>query len=172
MNALREQRKALANARLASVATVIQAVVAAVATSIGLALLPSSIAGKVIVFLVAVVPLFLALRSRARATKAREHAKSAADRAWQAAAEDVAAQAKQGVTVPGLAATLGIEPDHAEKLLTALTVDERTRIDVGDDAEIRYSVGPAMHARIDEGLLATEELAEDAEPSEREGRVR
>jgi hypothetical protein len=176
-NALREQKKALAQTRLASVATVIQAVFAASATLVGLAVAPASIVGKAIVFAVALVPFLLAMRSRRHATKARENAAKAGERAWQAAAEDVATQAKEGVTVATLAKRLGIEPDRADKLLTALTVDERTRIDVGEDAEVRYSAAPLTPAtgpRVDafEELRAEDELADGGRASKREGRVR
>jgi hypothetical protein len=186
-NALREQKKAFSNARAASVATVVQAMFAAVVTLIGLALLPASIAGKVVVFAIAVVPLILALRSRSRATQARENAKNAGDRAWQAAAEDVAASSKEGVTVPALAKALGIEPAHAEKLLTALTVHDRTRIDVGDDAEVRYSVRPetVVSETADAGVLedgplvrvgeehaGEDELVDETRKAELDGRER
>ena len=172
LSALREQKKALANAQAASVATVIQGVVATVATLVGLALLPASIAGKAIVFALALVPLVLALRSRARATTARVNATRAGERAWQAAAEDVAGRAKDGTTAPALAKTLGIPPEHAEKLLTALTVNDRTRIEVGDDAEVRYTVGTDARVRVGEEMPAEDELAGDATPADREGRVR
>ena len=161
-----------ANARMASVATVVQAIVAALATLIGLAILPASVAGKVIVFALAVVPLVLSMRSRGRARTARDHARGAGERAWQAAAEDVAAHAKQGVTAPALAKTLGIAPELADKLLTALTVHDRTRIEVGDDAEVRYSVGPDAFVRVGEGLPADEEVADDADLAKDRDRVR
>jgi hypothetical protein len=171
-NALRTQKKALANARAASVSTVVQGFVATVATLIGLALLPASLAGKLVVFAIAVVPLILALRSRGRAVAARANAAAAGEKAWLAAAEDVAAHEKQGVTVPSLAAALGISDEHAEKLLTALAVDDRTRIDVGDDAEVRYSVAHGARTRIGQELADVDEPAPDAEPEEREDRVR
>lgn len=171
-NALREQQKALANARMASVATMIQGVFAAAVTLIALALLPASVAGKLIVFALAVAPLVLAIRSRGRAAKARELAMAAGERACQAAAEDVAARATSGITPATLAKTLGIEDARAEALLTSLAVHDRTRIDVGDDAEVRYSVGPDPLVRIGPEPAEEEELAEDAKPGQREGRVR
>jgi hypothetical protein len=178
--ALREQKKHLGKARLASIATVLQALFAAIATLIGLAILPEAIMGKVIVFAIAVIPIILALRSRSRATAARESAKEASERAWQAAAEDVAAQAKgSGVTASALGKTLGIESAYADKLLTQLTVHDRTRIDVGDDEEgVRYSVAPVAPdqlVRIDDTHEEAELAAEieaaaakaDAEKKER-----
>jgi hypothetical protein len=166
------QKKALANARAASVATVLQALFAAVATLVGLALLPATIAGKVLVFAIAVAPLLLALRSRGRATAARATARGAGERAWQAAAEDAASRAERGVTVAGLAKTLEVEPEQAEKLLTSLAVHDRTRIDVGDDAEVRYSVAAGAGERAEGNMLTEEELTENAGSTGREGRVR
>ena len=146
--ALKEQKKLLGDARLASFATILQGMFAALATMIGLLVMPEALAGKLIVLAIAVVPLLLALRSRGRANAARAKAKDAGDRAWQAAAEDVARRAPSGVTVPGLAKTLQIEAPQADRLLTSLAVHDRTRIDVGDNAEVRYSVTPGAGARV------------------------
>jgi hypothetical protein len=166
-NALKEKKKALSNARLASVATVVQATFAAIATLIGLAIMPASLVGKLIVFLIAATPILLAMRSRSRATKAREVAKNAGDRAWQAAAEDAAVHSKSGITVNALAKTLGIEQPQAEKLLTSLAVNDRTRIDVGDDAEVRYSVAPENLVRVGDPLTSErDDLADQFEALE------
>jgi hypothetical protein len=86
----------------------------------------------------------LAVRARAKASQATSDANEALDRAWLAAAADVATQAKKGVTVAELAARLKIDAVKAEKLLTQLAVNDRTRIDVDDDAEVRYSVAPEI----------------------------
>jgi hypothetical protein len=138
--ALVEQKKHSNAARFASVSTIVQGIFAFVTTLIGLAILPASLVGKVLVFAIAIGPLVLAMRSRMRAATARKKAAAANERAWQAAAEDVARHVKGGVTAEGLGRALGIEATDADKLLTSLTVHERTRIDVGDDAEVRYSV--------------------------------
>jgi hypothetical protein len=162
VKALQEQKRQLGAARLASVGTVVQAAFAAAATLIGLAILPASIAGKVIVFAIALVPLLMALRSRSRATTARANAKAASERAWQAAAEEVAAEAEGGVTASALAKTLGVEEAEADRLLTSLAVHDRTRVDVGDDAEVRYSV--AARSDADDGAEASaEHLRENKE---------
>lgn len=165
--ALRQQKKALENARAASVATVLQAVFAAMATLIALGVAPSSIVGKLLVFLVAVIPLLLAMRSRGRAAEARRHAKDASELAWRAAAEDLASRSKAGVTVARVAEALGIDAEHADRLLTDLTVHDRTRIEVGDDAEVRYSTAPGPRIELEE----PPELTDDAESTER-GRLR
>ncbi len=72
-----------------------------------------------------------------------------------AAAEDVAKSSKNGVTVTELAKRLKIDPARAEDLLTQLAVHDRTRIDVGDDAQVRYSVAP-------EGDIIDDEFREEA----------
>ena len=169
--ALREQKKALANARAASVATVVQGIVASAVTLVALAIMPASMLGKVVLCALAIAPLVLAVRSRARAVKARAHAKAAGERAWQAAAEDAAARSASGITPAALAKTLGIEPEHADELLTSLAVHDRTRIDVGEDAEVRYSVGPDPLVRIGPEP-SEEELAGEPKPGQREGRAR
>jgi hypothetical protein len=160
--ALKQQKKHLAAARLASIATLVQASFAALATLIGLAAHPASIAGKVLVVAIAIVPLILALRARSRATSARESARTASERAWQAAAEDVAGRAKSGITAPALAKTLGIEPAYADRLLTSLAVHERTRIDVGENAEVVYSVQPGALVRVAEDGHRDEERDDGA----------
>ena len=99
------------------------------------------------VIFVAVATAFqmaLALRQRGKAQRATADANEALDRAWLAAAEDVASHAKKGVTVAELASRLKIDAVKAEKLLTQLAVHDRTRIDVDDDAEVRYSVSPEL----------------------------
>ena len=162
-----EQKKLLNGARLASLATIIQGTFAALAGLVGLALSswghPNNPVG-IIMFALALVPLVLAIRSRSRATQAREKAKTANDRAWQAAAEEVAADSKTGITERELSKVLGIEASRAEQLLTSLAVHDRTRIDVGEDAEVRYSVGLETPSELD-GSLETEERAlEQKEP--------
>ena len=175
-NALREQRRALANAKVASIATVIQAAFAVLGTLLGLALLPEAIAGKILVFAIALVPLVLALRSRSRANDARAAAKDAAERAWQAAAEDATAHRPEGITAAALGEALGVEQMYADKLLTSLAVHDRARVDVGDDAEVRYSVPPGAQVRVAPALsdeeAAEAELLSDVPQKEREGRVR
>lgn len=96
----------------------------------------------VFVALATAIQTTLALRQRSRAQRATADANEALERAWLAAAEDVASHAKKGVTVAELASRLKIDAVKAEKLLTQLAVHDRTRIDVDDDAEVRYSVSP------------------------------
>jgi len=96
----------------------------------------------VFVAIATAVQTMLALRQRSKAQRATADADEALGRAWLAAAEDVASHAKNGVTIKELASRLKIDDVKAEKLLTQLAVNDRTRIDVDDDAEVRYSVSP------------------------------
>jgi hypothetical protein len=97
-----------------------------------------------ILLAMATAPTLVAVRARARANHADADAGEALDRAWLAAAEEVTSQAKKGVTVAELATRLKIDAVKAEKLLTELAVHDRTRIDVDDDAEVRYSIAPEI----------------------------
>lgn len=136
VEALKEQRKHLSAARVASISTVLQGMFA---TAVALAMLvvqPEALVARGLFFFLAALPLVLALRSRWRASKARERAQEANDRAMQAAVEEVA---KGGVTAKEVAKRLKIEPARAEKLLTASAVHDRVRIDVHDEsAEVVY----------------------------------
>ena len=111
-------------------------------TLVALAAWPAAFAWKLFFLILAVTPTALAVRARSRAGSAMADAKEALDRAWLAAAEEVAKVSKNGVTVAELAKRLKIDPVRAEHLLTQLAVHERTRIDVDDEAEVRYSIGP------------------------------
>jgi hypothetical protein len=146
--ALRETKKHRAAATRASIATIVMALVGALMTLLALAILPASIVGKVIVVALAVLPIVLALRSRSRASTAREKATEAQDRAWLAAAEEIALRSGKGVTATELGKKLGLDNAEADRILTTLAVHDRTRIDVGDDAEVRYSVAPDASVRV------------------------
>ncbi len=91
----------------------------------------------------AIVSMGFALKGRSLTASAMADANEALDRAWLAAAEDLAGRAQHGITVAELAERLKIDPARAERLLSKLAVGDRTRIDVGEDAEVRYSVAPA-----------------------------
>jgi hypothetical protein len=169
---LREAKASQSRALRARASFWLFAVMATFFTLVALAAWPVALVGKLILLALAVTPTALAVRSRARAGKAKDDANEALDRAWIAAAEDVASHSKQGVTVAELASRLKIDPVKAEKLLTQLAVHDRTRIDVGEDAEVRYSVTPEVDTskvRID----STEEqfrALEEAELDEAEAK--
>jgi hypothetical protein len=114
-------------------------------TMVALAAWPvAALVSHLILLAMAMAPTLLAVRARARARRATEAGNEAYDRAWLAAAEEVTAQAKNGVTVAELASRLKIDAVKAEKLLTELAVHDRTRIDVDDDAEVRYSIADEL----------------------------
>jgi len=116
---------------------------AAFFTLVALAAWPAALAWKLFFLAFAVTPTLLAMRARSRSKTSQADAAEALDRAWLAAAEGVAKSTRNGVTVAELAARLKIDPTRAEALLTKLAVQDGTRIDVDDDAEVRYSIGSA-----------------------------
>lgn len=145
-------------------------------TLLAVAAWPAALVVKLILLAMAVTPAALAVRARAKAGSATSNANEALDRAWLAAAEEVASQAKKGITVAELASRLKIDPVKAESLLTKLAVHDRTRIDVDDDAEVRYSVAPEADtskyrvASSEDQFLALEQAeAEAAEQAETKG---
>ncbi len=141
---LREAKASQSRAARARASFWFFALAATLFTLIALAAWPAALVGKLIFLALAMTPTLLAVRARARAGSAKADANEALERAWLAAAEDVASHAKKGVTVAELASRLKIDAVKAEKLLTQLAVHERTRIDVDDDAEVRYSVAPEI----------------------------
>ena len=70
------------------------------------------------------------------------------------------------MTVAELAARLKVDEVKAEKLLSQLAVHDRTRIDVDDDAEIRYSVAPATVSASKVRIATTEEKFQELERAE------
>lgn len=118
----------------------------------GIWLATGSILARALTLATTALIAFLATRSLSRAKASDAKADEARERAMLAAAEDVAKRREDGVTAEELGKALAIEPARADKLLTELAVHERTRIDVGDDAEVRYSVTPEPKMRIGEEL--------------------
>jgi hypothetical protein len=134
--ALKEQKKHLGAARMASIATVLQGMFATAVALVMFAVRPETTVARGIFFALAVVPLVLSFVSRWRASKARERAREASERALQAAAEEAA---HGGATAKDVAKKLRIAPSHAEKLLAAGMATDRVRIDVHDEsAEVVY----------------------------------
>lgn len=137
---LREAKASQTRATRARAAFWVFVTIASFFTLVAVAAWPAALLMKLIWLAVAVTPTAFAVRARARASRATDDANEALDRAWLAAAEDATSQAKKGVTVAELAARLKIDPVKAEELLTQLAVHDRTRIDVDDDADVRYSI--------------------------------
>lgn len=139
--ALREEKGALGAATRATAATIAFAVMAGLFGLITLAAWPHALILKALLLVFTIVPMMMAISSRSNAGKAKGRAKEADERAWMAAAMD-AARGGTGITVEELAKKLKVSPERADHLLTQLAVHDRTRIDVGDDAKVRYSVAP------------------------------
>lgn len=136
LEALKEQKAHLADARLASIATVLQGMFATAVTLVMFAVRPETAVARVIFFALAIIPLVLSFRSRWKASKARGRAREANDRAMQAAAAEAAGQ---GSSAKEVAKKLRIKPSEAEKLLSAGMATDRVRVDVSDEsAEVVY----------------------------------
>lgn len=140
--ALQQQQTLLSKARLGSIATVAQGILASIIALVGISVHPSRV-GTVLVAILAGLPLLWSLRTRAKAKQTRQAAKAAGDSAWEAAAE---ALAHGGITAHALATRLALPEPEADRLLTSLAAHDRTRIDVGDDAEVVYSTEDAAIA--------------------------
>lgn len=165
---LREAKASLGRATRSNAAFWVLALIAAFMTLVVLAAWPAALVAKLVLLALAVTPTALAVRARARSAAANADANEALDRAWLAAAEDVASHSKNGVTVAELASRLKIDAVKAEKLLTQLAVHDRTRIDVDDDAEVRYSIRPETLDKVrvettEDKFRALEEAEAEAE---------
>lgn len=148
-NALREAQTLFSGATRAKARSVAWTILAVLATLVVVAAsAKEAIAATLVLLVLAVVPALLALRARSQGTKRKENGDEALERAWLAAAEEIAAKAKDGITAKELGKSLAIDEKKADELLTTLAVHDKTRIDVGDDAEVRYSVGPDVLARV------------------------
>ena len=162
-NALREAKTLLGGATRAKARAIAWTILAVLATLVVLAAsAKEALLATIALSLMAIVPAILAVRARGQGTKRKENADAALDRAWLAAAEEIAAKSKKGVTAKELGKALQIDEARADKLLTQLAVHDKTRIDVGDDAEVRYSVGPDVLARVS----VDEELTDDRDQEE------
>ena len=86
------------------------------------------------------VALGLGLAAFARARARDAEVRAELDEAWRrVAAEVVTAGAGAVITASELARIMRTDEGHAEKLLSALSVDNRVRVELGDDAELRYA---------------------------------
>ena len=148
IEALKEQKKHLAAARIASITTVLQGMFATAVGLIMIAVRPETTVAKMIFFVLAAVPLLLSFVSRTRASKARGRAKEANDRAMQAAAAEAV---RGGATAKEVAKKLRIAPSAAEQHLSAGMAADHVRVDVSDEsAEVVYRSDDDEAARADE----------------------
>jgi hypothetical protein len=163
-------REARSSQRVATRARALSWVFGSIATFMTLVTLAAwsveGFAAKLILLTLAAIPTLMAVRARSKASRATADSDEAIDRAMLAAAEDAASQAKKGVTVAELASRLKIDAVKAEKLLSQLAVHDRTRIDVDDDAEVRYSVGPGVDTSKVRVATTTEDKFRELEEAE------
>lgn len=156
-NLLREAKTALGGATRAKARSVAWTILAVIATLVVLAATKAALTTSLVLLALAIVPALFAVRARSQASKRKESADSAIEKAWLAAAHEIAAKKRSGITAEELGKALSIDAARADKLLTELAVHDKTRIDVGDDAEVRYSVAPDVLAETSE---ESEELEE------------
>lgn len=161
-NALREAKTLFGAATRAKARSIAWTILAVLATLVVVAAsAKEAIAATVALSIMAIVPAFLAVRARGQGNKRMENGDAALDRAWLAAAEELAATQKNGVTAKELGKALQIDEARADKLLTQLAVHDKTRIDVGEDAEVRYSAAADVRARIAQESENDEEQEEE-----------
>ncbi len=102
--------------------------------------------------------LGMVLRSRASASDAI--AQTELDAAWESVADEVLRARAGDVTAKDLAQSMRTTESHAETMLSTLSLHDRARVAVDDNAELRYSAGPANAAplvRIADDAAATEQ---------------
>lgn len=145
---LREAKLLRGKAIRSRAASLVFFLMAAFATLVAVAAWPAALVAKLLLLALAVTPTALGVRARGNASTSTSKAEEAMDRAWLAAAADVVTRSKKGVTASELAKRLKIDDERADKLLTELAVNDRTRIDVDDEAEVRYSVHPDDQAKV------------------------
>lgn len=178
IRALKEAKAFLSTRTRARATSIAWGILAAFATLFVVAATAKAVIGASLVLAVlAIVPAVLAMRARGRAGAAQASADEAQGRAWAAAAEDAARRSPGGITASELARKLQIDDARADRLLTELAVHDRTRVDVGDDAEVRYCVEPRLRVRpgAEAGAAAAEAEADadaDADASRTKGRTR
>ena len=159
-NALLEAKTALGGATRAKARGVAWTILAIIATLVVLAATKAALTASLVLLALAIVPAFFAVRARSQASKRKETADAAIEKAWLAAAHEIAAKKRSGITAEELGKALSIDAARADKLLTELAVHDKTRIDVGDDAEVRYSVSPDVLATADLDADQEEEVAD------------
>ncbi|MDB4993170.1 MAG: hypothetical protein JWM74_602 [Myxococcaceae bacterium] len=122
------------------------------------ALVTLSVAVGVVLAAAAVILFVLTVKYARRARKSIEDAKRGAFEAWETVAETVLRLHGGNVSTSELAALLGTNEAETERVMTVLSVDDRVRVDVGKDAELRYRVPEAPGPEFQE-LDEAEQLA-------------
>ncbi len=122
------------------------------------ALVTLSMAVGIALAAAAVILFVLTVTYARRAKKSIEDAKRGAFEAWETVAETVLRLHGGNVSTTELATLLGTNEAEAERVMTVLSVDDRVRVDVGKDAELRYRVPEAPGPEFEE-LDEAEQLA-------------
>ena len=108
-----------------------------------LAAFASPIAGGVVVA-VAVALAVASARASRSASSARKRVVAGVEHAWENAIAEYVQHAPTSVTAAQVASALNMSDAQAEASLTTLAVHDRTRVDVGDDAQVRYGATTAQ----------------------------
>lgn len=159
--ALAAEKEARGRATKQRAATWVWGVVATLVTLAVALAWPAALVAKVVALAFALAPALFAVRSASRVSGSAKEAAEAHERALLAAAQSLVAAKAEGVTAAELAERLELPEERADALLTQLAVHEKTRIDVGDDAEIRYSSAGAPARIATEGAEPLEQEDED-----------
>ena len=96
-----------------------------------------------------------------RARKLRAARGAAVDEAWEKVAAALV-ERDGAMTARGLAQRLDVDEARADRLLTSLAVHDRVRVDVADDAEVRYRIEPDVLDSAEDDLGAFDEASTDA----------
>lgn len=95
--------------------------------------------------------LALGLAAFARARARDGEVRAELDEAWQRVAGEVIAAGRGAeITAVELARLMHTDEPYAEKLLSALSASDRVRVELGDDAELRYAAPLAEDSVTDE----------------------
>jgi hypothetical protein len=120
-------------------ATILFALVAVLGVGLGAILWIPAHAAALVVGGFGTAALMLAFFLSKRAAANDRGALAEVDRAWTMVADEIMRAVKRDVTPRELSEWMRTDEAHAEKMLTELSATDRVRLDVGDDAELRFS---------------------------------
>lgn len=124
--------------------------VALMAAGAGLLVWFASHAAAIVLAVLATAAAAIAAGSARRARARRKDARVELDAAWERVAREVLKARGGETTAADLAKAMQTDEEHAEHLLSALSVEGRVRVDVRDDAELAYRVEGAEADRGDD----------------------
>jgi len=103
----------------------------------------------------------LALGMRGRAKKRDAEAQGALELAWESVADEVLRARGRDVTAKELAALMRTDEARAERMLASLAAKDRARVEIDEDAELRYA--PQLRIADDAGATEDARSPEDAD---------